>query len=103
MKRLKVFILRLILKENMKTKKLLVTIFCLSSAALTAQEYKPEANPKAMVVLGNARFTVLSPRVIRMEWNSDGKFTDNASLTFVNRNLPVPTFIKKESKGNCKL
>ena len=99
---LKVFILRLILKENMKTKKLLVTIFCLASTVLIAQEYQPEANPKAVVVSGNARFTVLSPRVIRMEWSSDGKFTDNASLTFVNRNLPVPKFTKKELKANCK-
>jgi len=100
---LKVFILRLILKENMKTKKLLVTIFCLASTVLMAQEYQPEANPKAVIVSGNARFTVLSPRVIRMEWSSDGKFTDNASLTFVNRNLPVPKFTKKESKGELQI
>lgn len=83
----------------MKTKQILVTIFCIASATLFAQELKPEANPLATVVSGNARFTVLSPRVIRMEWSADAKFIDNASLTFVNRNLPVPKFIKKETKG----
>lgn len=83
----------------MKTKQFLVTIFCVASATMFAQEYNPLANPKAVVVSGNARFTVLSPRVIRMEWSSDAKFTDNASLTFVNRNLPVPAFTKKENNG----
>ncbi|REG94783.1 TIM-barrel domain-containing protein [Flavobacterium aquicola] len=83
----------------MKTKQFLLTIFSFASAALMAQEFKPEANPAATVVSGNARFTVLSPRVIRMEWSADAKFTDNASLTFVNRNLPVPAFTKKETNG----
>jgi alpha-glucosidase (family GH31 glycosyl hydrolase) len=87
----------------MKTKQFLVTIFCVASAALFAQENNPVANPKATVVSGNVRFTVLSPRVIRMEWSSDAKFTDNASLTFVNRNLPVPSFTKKESNGMIEI
>lgn len=83
----------------MKTKQFLITFFCVASAALFAQENNPVANPKATVVSGNARFTVLSPRVIRMEWSADAKFIDNASLTFVNRNLPVPSFTKKETNG----
>jgi len=57
-----------------------------------AQSYNPVANADAIVVAGKARFTVLNPRVIRMEWAEDGKFTDQASLTFVNRRLPVPKF-----------
>ena len=42
--------------------------------------------------LGNARFTVLTPQLIRMEWAADGKFEDHASLVFLNRKLPVPKF-----------
>ena len=53
---------------------------------------KPKANEKAVVVAGNARFTVLTSQLIRMEWAEDGKFEDNATLTFVNRKLPVPEF-----------
>lgn len=83
----------------MKKRQFLVAMFSIASVVLSAQEYKPEANPKAVVVSGNARFTVLSPRVIRMEWSADGKFVDNPSLTFVNRNLPVPAFTKRESNG----
>jgi len=52
----------------------------------------PVADPKAEVVIGHARFTVLTPQLIRMEWSADGKFEDHASLVFINRRLPVPKF-----------
>ena len=50
------------------------------------------ADPKAVVTIGNARFTVLTPQLIRMEWSADGKFEDHASLVFFNRRMPVPKF-----------
>ena len=52
----------------------------------------PVADPKAVVTVGNARFTVLTPELIRMEWAADGKFEDHASFVFLNRRLPVPKF-----------
>jgi alpha-glucosidase (family GH31 glycosyl hydrolase) len=52
----------------------------------------PVADPKAVVTVGNARFTVLTPQLIRMEWSANGKFEDHASLVFINRRLPVPKF-----------
>ena len=52
----------------------------------------PVADPKAVVTIGNARFTVLTPELIRMEWAADGKFEDHASFVFLNRRLPVPRF-----------
>ena len=52
----------------------------------------PVADPKAVVTIGNARFTVLTPELIRMEWAADGKFEDHASFVFLNRRLPVPKF-----------
>jgi alpha-glucosidase len=55
----------------------------------------PVADPKAIVTVGNARFTVLTPQLIRMEWSADGKFEDHASLVFINRRLPVPKFEHK--------
>jgi alpha-glucosidase len=42
--------------------------------------------------VGHARFTVLTPQLIRMEWSADGKFEDHASFVFLNRRLPVPKF-----------
>ncbi len=69
----------------------LVLAAALMSLNLMAEE-NPAANPEAVVVTGNARFTVLTDRLIRMEWSENGKFEDNATLAIVNRNLPVPEF-----------
>ncbi|MDP4274509.1 MAG: glycoside hydrolase family 31 protein [Bacteroidota bacterium] len=80
-------------------KKLYVIFMAFLPGLVMAQEYNPVANSSAMVIEEKARFTVLTPEVIRMEWNEDGKFEDHASLAFVNRNLPVPVFKKKEKGG----
>src|ERR1700723_3459120 len=61
--------------------------------------YDPVANPRAVVTTAHARFTILTPQLIRMEWAADGKFEDHASLVFLNRNLPVPEFTH-ESAAN---
>jgi alpha-glucosidase len=58
----------------------------------TAQAANPVADPNAVITIGNARFTVLTPQLIRMEWAADGKFEDHASFVFLNRRLPVPDF-----------
>ena len=63
----------------------------------------PVADPKAIVVLGHARFTVLTPELIRMEWAADGKFEDHASFVFLNRRLPVPHYSKSLTDGEHKL
>lgn len=55
----------------------------------------PVADPGAIVISGDARFTILTPRLIRMEWSAQGKFEDRASLLFINRRLPVPKFEAK--------
>jgi alpha-glucosidase len=62
----------------------------------------PVADPKAVVTLGHARFTVLTPELIRMEWAADGKFEDHASFVFINRHLPVPQY-SREITGKGKL
>ena len=62
------------------------------TTAMPEASYSPVANPKAVVIDGHARFTVLTPQLIRMEWAADGKFEDHASFVFLNRRLPVPEF-----------
>jgi alpha-glucosidase (family GH31 glycosyl hydrolase) len=59
----------------------------------------PVADPGAVVVIGRARFTVLTPEMIRMEWAADGKFEDHASFVFINRRLPVPKFLRTVTKS----
>ena len=52
---------------------------------VASAEVDPKADARAVVVSGNARFTVLTPQLIRMEWSESGLFEDRATLTFVNR------------------
>lgn len=64
--------------------------------------YNPLPAPGAVVVdsTGTARFTVLTPRLIRMEQASaPGAFEDRATIAFLNRNLPVPSFTHGEAGG----
>jgi alpha-glucosidase (family GH31 glycosyl hydrolase) len=63
----------------------------------------PVADPKAVVTIGQARFTVLTPQMIRMEWSADGKFEDHASFVFINRRLPVPRFSHEVTKDGATL
>ena len=57
----------------------------------------PVADPGAIIISGQARFTILTSQLIRMEWSPDAKFEDHASLVFINQLMPVPSF-KKSSK-----
>jgi alpha-glucosidase (family GH31 glycosyl hydrolase) len=59
-----------------------------------SEVYDPVADPKAVITVGHARFTVLTPEMIRLEWAADGKFEDHASFVFLQRHLPVPQFSK---------
>lgn len=61
-----------------------------------AQPFDPAADPGAIVTSFDARFTVLTPSLIRMEWSADGKFEDQPSLLVLNRRLPVPRFTASE-------
>lgn len=64
--------------------------------------YHSAADPRAIVTLGEARFTVLTPQLIRMEWAHDGRFEDRASFVFLNRRLPVPSFTSSVGKGKAQ-
>lgn len=48
---------------------------------------------------GNARFTVLTDNVIRMEYSSKAQFEDRPTLAVLNRNLTVPKFSSATSGG----
>ena len=79
---------------------LLTALACTLSPAIADN---PKADAKAVVTSGNARFTVLTPQLIRMELSADGQFEDRATLTFVNRETPVPEFKVRESKSKLTI
>ena len=62
----------------------------------TVDNNNPIANSKAVVICGNARFTVLTPEMIRIEYSEKGMFEDRPTFTVVNRNLELVDFKKKE-------
>ena len=49
-------------------------------------------NAEAIVQTETARFTVLTPALIRMEYSATGAFRDAATQTVTNRAFPVPKF-----------
>lgn len=84
-------------------KRFLVLLTALACTLPPAIADNPKADAKAVVTSGNARFTVLTPQLIRMEWSADGQFEDRATLTFVNRETPVPEFKVRESKSKLTI
>mgnify|MGYP002713124183 CR=1 FL=1 len=48
--------------------------------------------PEAVIYAGNARFTVLTPRLIRLEYHPAGTFEDRPSQTMWYRQQPKPDF-----------
>ena len=70
-------------------------LFAVSAAQAGAQSTAPSplANPAAVVTCGGARFTVLTPELIRIEYSETAQFEDRATFTIVNRNLDVPSYM----------
>lgn len=76
-----------------------ILLVLLSGLFIAAAKDNPVADPGAVTIYENARFTVLTDRLVRMEWAEDGVFEDRASLAIVNRNLPVPKYTKTLKNG----
>jgi hypothetical protein len=77
---------------------------CLIIASATAIQfelnpYNGTAHKAAVVVSGAARFTVLTDRIIRIEYDVNKRWENRASLAFLNRNLPVPKFTSTVQSG----
>jgi len=73
--------------------------FLLVIQTVTATSIKDKKLTEATVIQDNCRFTVLTPRMIRLEWTEDGLFENHSSIVFVNRNLEVPKFNVTKQNG----
>ncbi len=62
-------------------------------------ELTPVADPAAVVRGDKWRFTVLTDRLIRMEYDKTGRFNDSATLAVICRRFPVPEFTVTERGG----
>ena len=61
------------------------------------------AHPDAVVRSGKARFTVLTPEMIRIQYSDRSLFEDRATFAIVNRRLPVPAFTAVEKDGYLEI
>jgi len=62
-----------------------------------------KADPKACVIKGNCRFTVLTQRLLRLEYDPQGIFEDRPSQTVFHRNLPVPQYTVKDTGSRLEI
>src|SRR5215470_4849308 len=60
---------------------------------------QPQAHPASMVYAGHARFTVLTSRLLRLEWSENGLFEDRGSLAFPHRHASPPPFRATTEQG----
>ncbi len=66
-------------------------------------DLRPVAAAAATVRAGNARFTVLTERLIRLEYDETGAFEDRASQTFWYREQPVPAFTVQQTQHGVEI
>ena len=75
---------------------LTLLVCCLVQQPAVADNLDPQAAPEAIVTSGRARFTVLTPQMIRIQYSTRQQFEDRATFAVVNRRLPVPQFTTRE-------
>ncbi|MEZ4595085.1 MAG: glycoside hydrolase family 31 protein [Chloroflexota bacterium] len=66
-------------------------------------DFDPIANPAAVVIAGSARFTVFTSRLIRLEYDENGRFQNAPSQPFWYRNQPVPPFEQGVKDGRLTI
>ena len=59
--------------------------------------------PEATIERGAVRFTVLTPRLIRLEWAANGRFRDGRTQVVVHRALEVPPFHIEEDETTLQV
>jgi hypothetical protein len=79
----------------------------MSTSAVIPGYLKPELQPlpdnNVVIQAGCARFTVLTDRLIRLEFHPEGSFEDRASQAFWFRAQPVPDFRAQVTAGRVEI
>ena len=65
--------------------------------------FQPIAKADAIVSAQNVRFTVLTDRIIRLEYSKDNRFEDRPSRAFWYRDQPVPKFKKAVTASSVEI
>ncbi|WP_081778274.1 glycoside hydrolase family 31 protein [Xylanibacter brevis] len=78
---------------------LTLLVGCVVQLAAAVESPNPQADPEAIVTSGRARFTVLTPEMIRIQYSTTKKFEDRATFAVINRRLAVPRYTTREEGG----
>ncbi len=78
---------------------IMICLLALSYTMRAGEAWNPQANDEAVVTSGRMRFTVLTSRMIRIQYSSTSRFEDRATFAVVNRRLPVPRFTTQTEGG----
>ena len=62
-----------------------------------------KSKPEAIFQGATYRITVLTPRLVRLEYNKDGIFCDDLTEQVQNRNFPVPQFKVNQDDRNLEI
>ena len=65
--------------------------------------FRPSAASEAVITAPNARFTVLTSRLLRLEFSPSGEFEDHPSQAFWYREQPVPAFTVERSPERIEI
>jgi alpha-glucosidase (family GH31 glycosyl hydrolase) len=65
--------------------------------------FDPIANPGAVIQGPNFRFTMLTDRLVRLEYSPEGYFEDLTSQAFWFRNLPVPIYSLRTTEDKIEI
>ncbi|MCA9977979.1 MAG: hypothetical protein KC413_19595, partial [Anaerolineales bacterium] len=71
--------------------------------AYLQRDFAPQATPAAVVTAPGVRFTVLSARLLRLEYAPDEMFEDRPSQAFWYRQQPVPDFQTSRSESELTI
>lgn len=66
-------------------------------------KFAPMPNSQSVITYGNARFTILTSRLIRIEYDPEGLFDDRPSQVFWYRDQPIPQYKVKKSSNEIMI
>ncbi|MFM8320723.1 MAG: TIM-barrel domain-containing protein [Chloroflexota bacterium] len=65
--------------------------------------FDPLPDPAAVVTVAQARFTILTSRLLRLEFSPSGVFEDHPSQAFWYRRLPAPAYTLRKVDGKIEI
>lgn len=70
---------------------------------ITYDEHNPIAKTKSIIEGSNYRITILTSKLIRFEYSSQGKFENRQTKMVLNRDFETPEYTIYDTEGRLKV